>query len=213
MDGGGPGLRQGRRPQPRSAAELWGLREGLGLPIHVSVPGSCGKTKRRGLLVHRSSSLTSSAVALRNRIAVTTPARTLRDLRRTERPELVRRAERQASFRGLEIGNEGGQAEVRSELERRFLRLLSVNELPMPSVNSVVGPYTVDFVWPAQRLVVETDGWVAHRGRQAFEDDRERDLYLRSVGYEVLRLSWRQVVEEPDRVVALLLRFLRGAVS
>jgi very-short-patch-repair endonuclease len=48
----------------------------------------------------------------------------------------------------------------------------------MPEVNVPIGPYTVDFLWREWRLIVETDGWPAHRGRQAFEDDRVRDAYL-----------------------------------
>jgi len=52
--------------------------------------------------------------------------------------------------------------------------------------------------------VVETDGYRYHRGRQAFEHDRARDLELRALGYEVLRLSHRQVFDEPQSVAAVL---------
>ena len=66
----------------------------------------------------------------------------------------------------------------------------------------------VDFLWPERRLVVEIDGYRYHRGRAAFEDERARDLRLRALGYDVIRLSGRQVAEEPDEVVAVL----RGAL-
>jgi very-short-patch-repair endonuclease len=75
-------------------------------------------------------------------------------------------------------------------------------------VNKTIGRYEVDSFWPQRGLVVETDGWSAHRGRQAFEDDRARDAYLRAEGYEVLRFTWRQVTEEPASVVAVLRRCL-----
>jgi very-short-patch-repair endonuclease len=78
----------------------------------------------------------------------------------------------------------------------------------MPRVNVPIGPYTVDFLWPEYRLAVETDGWQAHRGRQAFEDDRERDAYLRLRGLEILRFTWRQVRDRPESVVAVLRRYL-----
>src|SRR3954452_22681895 len=52
----------------RSAAEHWKLLEPFTSPIHVTVRGDSGRSKRRGLLIHRASSLTSSAVALQNRI-------------------------------------------------------------------------------------------------------------------------------------------------
>ena len=74
----------------------------------------------------------------------------------------------------------------------------------MPEVNVPIGPYTADFLWRERSLIVETDGWQAHRGRQAFEEDRLRDAYLRRRGVHVLRFSDRQVGEQPETVVATL---------
>ncbi len=54
----------------------------------------------------------------------------------------------------------------------------------------------VDFLWRESQLIVETDGFKYHSGREAFEDDRDRDLRLKALGFEVVRLSYRQVVEE-----------------
>jgi very-short-patch-repair endonuclease len=63
---------------------------------------------------------------------------------------------------------------------------------------------TVDFCWVEAKLVVETDGFRYHSGRAAFEADRDRDLKLRALGYQVVRLSYRQVFEESARVAAVL---------
>jgi len=197
----------------RSAAEHWKLLEGFSSPIHVTVQAGGGRTKRKGLVIHRSSSLASSALTVRDRIAVTTPARTIADLRRATDPLVVRRAIRQANFKRLDIGNEGGHTGERSELERRFLRFCHRNGLPLPEVNVPIPPYTVDFLWRRASLVVETDGWQAHSGHQAFEDDRARDAFLRTLGYEVLRFTWRQLETDSVSVLALLRRYLRGAVS
>ncbi len=196
----------------RSAAEHWKLLEGWSSPIHVTVPGDGGRSQRKGLTTHRSSSLTSSTAALRDGIAVTDPARTIADLRRTESQGLVAKAIRQASFRRLDIGNEGGHICERSELERRFLRFCHRNGLALPEVNVPIAPYTVDFLWRRQSLAVETDGWEAHRGRQAFEDDRARDAFLRKLGYEVLRFTWRQLEQDSASVLALLRRYLHVGV-
>lgn len=76
-----------------------------------------------------------------------------------------------------------------------------------------IGHFTVDFVWIDRRVIVETDGYRYHRGKAAFEDDRARDLELRALGYEVVRLSYRQVTEEPERVAAVLRGALRGRAS
>ena len=76
--------------------------------------------------------------------------------------------------------------------------------LPSPEVNVPVGPYVVDFLWREARLIVETDGYRGHRGRATFEHDHRRQAHLTALGYEVLRFTWRQVVDEPDEVVAAL---------
>jgi very-short-patch-repair endonuclease len=143
-------------------------------------------------------------VTSRERIAVTTPARTIDDLRRTDRASEVRRAIRQASFIGLPIGDGPDRDLTRSELERRFLALCRRYHLPAPHVNARVGRWTVDFLWPEAMLAVETDGYAAHRGRQAFEDDRARDNDLGALGYEVLRFTSARVRDDAAAVAALV---------
>jgi very-short-patch-repair endonuclease len=133
---------------------------------------------------------------------VTKPAQTIVDLRGAVPPRELRRAIRQANVLGLPIGSEASRDRTRSDLEREFLRLCRKYGLPAPEVNVRIGPYLVDFFWRERRLVVETDGFRYHRGRQAFEDDRSRDLDLRSLGCDVLHFSYRQVSREPERVAA-----------
>jgi very-short-patch-repair endonuclease len=192
----------------RSAACLWDLLPVRGGPVDVIVRGGGGRSKRSGLRVHRSFTLVAGDVALRRGIPVTTPARTISDLRKATSegwPGTIpawelRKAIRQANVLGLPIGEEGGRDRTRSDLERRFLRLYRRHGLPPPEVNVRIGPYLVDFLWREPRLVVEADGYLYHRGRAAFQEDRHRDLELRRLGYDVLRLSERQLEEGPDRV-------------
>jgi very-short-patch-repair endonuclease len=101
----------------------------------------------------------------------------------------------------------------RSELERRFLKLVATGNLPMPTVNRHREKHRVDFHRPAFRLIFETDGRGAHDNPYAFEEDRRRDLDLQLADWHVIRLTWRQVAEEPDRVLALLRKRLRAARS
>ena len=101
--------------------------------------------------------------------------------------------------------------DVRSELERRFLALMRRSELAMPTTNLRVSGHEVDFCWPEQRLIVETDGRRTHGTPQAFERDRQRDLELARAGWQVLRISWRQVVKRPEQIVATLHRRLSVA--
>jgi very-short-patch-repair endonuclease len=52
--------------------------------------------------------------------------------------------------------------------------------------------------------VVEVDGFAYHAGRAAFERDRARDADLQAAGLRVMRVTWRQLVEEPEAVAARL---------
>lgn len=61
-----------------------------------------------------------------------------------------------------------------------------------------------DFVWRAQRLVLETDGRRFHGTTQAFEVDRRRDQRLSKAGWRVVRITWRQLRYRPGQVVDLL---------
>jgi very-short-patch-repair endonuclease len=115
---------------------------------------------------------------------------------------------RQAEVLELTLDSAVGD-QTRSELEHLFLRLCRRHRLPMPEVNVRVGGRIVDFLWRDRRLIVETDGYRYHRGRVAFEDDRARDLEQRALGFEVVRLSHRQVTDEPQRVAAVLRSALR----
>lgn len=94
---------------------------------------------------------------------------------------------------GLDIGEHSETDLTRSELERQFLILCRRHHLTTPEVNAGVGSYTVDFLWREKRLIVEMDGYRYHRGRHAFEADRARDMKLRLLGYEVLRVTYKQV--------------------
>jgi len=207
-----------------SAAVLWELLKPINGPVHVSVPTTSGRSRRRGIHLHRSPSLSTPAqpsssptylhqeggrgrqlTTYRHNIPVTTVPRTIEDLRATSLlpPRLVRRAIRQAELRGYRL--EGIESDrTRSDLESLFLALIqpSRDYIPPPEVNVKLGRWTVDFLWRQQMLVVETDYWTYHRGSVAFEDDHARELDLRAAGYAVRRFTDRQLENEPERVVA-----------
>ncbi len=188
----------------RSAAELWGLLPPRFGVVDASIPSRGGKRKRQGIRIHRPASLEPTEITKVRDIPVTSPARTLVDLRRAVSAGELRRAIRQADFLGLPTGPDIASDGTRSELERRFLWLCTRHHLPKPAVNIQIGAMAVDFCWVEARLIVETDGYRAHRGRQAFENDRARDLRLKRLGYEVVHLSYRQVFDEPEAVLAAL---------
>jgi very-short-patch-repair endonuclease len=206
----------------RSAASLWEMLSASEGQVDVIVAGYGGRVRRVGIRVHRSQTLTRRDVILRYGIPVTTPARTVADLGdatargsagAVSRGEL-RRAIRQANVIGLPLDREDAVDRTRSDLEADFLRICKRYRLPRPEVNVWIGAFLVDFLWRAERLVVETDGYLYHRGRAAFQDDRSRELELMRLGYHVLRLSEAQINGAPKDVANVLgeeLRKRRGS--
>jgi very-short-patch-repair endonuclease len=198
----------------RSAAQLWGLLAVTSQPVEVSIPGGGGRKRLPGVQRHRSRTLTDEAIVRHRGIPVTIPARTIADLQRVLPAKQLRAAVRQASVVGLDLPEEVEADFTRSELEHRFLRLCRRHRLPEPAINAPVGRFTVDFLWRNRRVIVETDGYRYHRGKQAFEDDRARDLELRTMGYEVVRISFRQLVDDPGAVgIALKILLARGGAA
>jgi len=211
-DGGAVLEHWGAAVSHRSALSLWGLLPDHQGPSEAIVGGYGGRARRVGIRVHRSLTLMSTDVTLHRGIPVTTPIRTIADLREaisTRRHGAIpsrelRRAIRQANVLGLPVDQRDAWVRTRSDLEADFLRLCRRRRLPPPEVNVRIGPYLVDFLWRRQRLVVETDSYRYHRGEMAFQDDHARDLELMRRGLDVLRLSELQLDEEPDKVLEAL---------
>ena len=213
-----------------SAAWLWGLLEMAYDLIDVTVGRS--SHKRPGVRVHRSRTLGPEDVRTHRGIPVTAPARTLLDLaevasarelerafaeaitqRLTTHAALAAAVENARGHRGagrlrdlLTRGEE--PALTRSEAEDRLLALVREAGLPSPAVNTRLGAHLVDFHWRDRNLVAEVDGYRFHSSRGAFERDRRRDADLNAAGFRVLRITWRQLAEEPMAVIARLAQAL-----
>ena len=61
-----------------------------------------------------------------------------------------------------------------------------------------IGEYYADIVCRSQMLVVEVDGW-SHDVRQGY--DAQRDEYMKSLGYRVLRFTNEDVMNNLEGVV------------
>jgi very-short-patch-repair endonuclease len=189
----------------RSAAAIWRMLPPGDGDVEITVPGRSGRKERDGLLLHRSPTLTAHLTTRRRGVPVTKPSRTLRDLRRAVPESVYRKAVRRAL--DLRLIRSAGIPEAdltRSELERLFLRLCRRYRLPQPEVNARVGRSEVDFFWRPQGLVVEVDGFRYHGNRASFEADRRRDAHLQSLGFRVLRFTYRQLTTEQSTVIAAL---------
>ena len=58
-----------------------------------------------------------------------------------------------------------------------------------------VGPYVADFYCPAAKLVIEVDGAI-HDGEATQAKDKARDAWLRSEGFEVIRITGGNVLKD-----------------
>jgi very-short-patch-repair endonuclease len=73
--------------------------------------------------------------------------------------------------------------------------------------HSLVPPIRVDLMWLDERCVVEIDG-PDHRGVLKYADDRRRDNGLVLDGFAVLRFTNDEIVDDPQRVLAVIERLL-----
>jgi len=215
----------------RSAGALWGIRPNAARRPDVSVPRSGGK--RPGLRVHRPRSLSPDEVTTRHRIPVTAPARTVLDLAgilpRHDLERLLDQVEIEEltdypALRAIAAAHPGhtgaarlratldqhaaGTALTKSDLERLFLKICRDHALPTPLVNQYVDQDEVDFLFPAQRLIVEADSWRYHRTRHRFERDRRRDAAHTLAGYRTLRFTDRDLERAPETVAQTVRRAL-----
>ncbi len=76
-----------------------------------------------------------------------------------------------------------------------------------PRVRTAVGSFRPDIAFEDVRLAIEIDGRAFH-GADRFEADRRRHNALVEAGWTVLQVTSRQLVDEPERVVALVRRTL-----
>jgi very-short-patch-repair endonuclease len=219
----------------RSAAALWGIRRPTGGAIDVSIrhrSRSSGRVRRHVV------ALPDDEVTVHEGIPVTTVPRTVLDLAAGSSIDEVEVAIRQVEFLRLYDrlslpdmlerypGRRGiarvraalariealPAGRVRSPLEAKFLPFLRRHRLPRPRLNDwvTVGErrYQVDCHWAGTGQIVELDSWQAHGTRTAYRDDRTRDRVLRVAGYEVTRITWAQIDDEPEEIAADLRRLL-----
>ncbi|MGZ4246637.1 MAG: DUF559 domain-containing protein [Solirubrobacteraceae bacterium] len=220
----------------RSAAAFWGLAEPDPELTDVTLPGRRCRAKA-GIRLHRVRQLHRLDVRAVERLLVTAPARTVLDFAATATPDELElavaagfrrrvltassleaalgRAPRRRGAAALRTFNAGqaGPAFTRSEAERRLLSLVRQAALPEPLVNARVCGFEVDFYWPASGLVVEVDGRTYHGDQKAFEQDRSRDQVLVAAGLRVIRVTWRQMSQNPLAVVARIAQAMTVAAA
>ena len=213
-----------------SAGHLWNLCGSYG---PVEVLRQSGGATHRGLRLHQTRRLQPYEVTLQKGIPVTSIERTLLDLaarmgaKRIERalvqadktgdlswPALARilrkRRGRKGAGRLKRIAAEVDPraVETRSVTEIDFLALWRETGLPLPAVNVLVEGHLVDFLWPQQKVIVETDSWGFHGDEPSFERDHQTDVDLVAAGYDVHRATYKMLERAPDLFLSNVRRAL-----
>ena len=210
----------------RSAAALWGIRPSAAARFDVTVPRTSGVRSTAAIVVHRSRRPTPTTH--HEGIPVTTPGQTLADLALALPRRQLEKAAEQAEALRLDItvpADHPGSTRLaeatahdlgtttRSSLEDAFLELCDAHGIPRPLVNTAVEGVEVDFCWPAERLIVETDGYEHHGTRAAFERDRAKDARLTARGWRVVRFTDAQVRGQPSSVAGVVVAARHAAAA
>jgi hypothetical protein len=195
-----------------TALRLHGMRPWKPSDIDVTAPNINGRVERTGVRLHRTRG-PLERTTVRN-IPVVTPTRALLDagLERHELYRAIENANRQwlpldlprlresPSRKEVFHVYDNVKGTTKSDTEAAFLFLCHDHGIALPRVNHRLNRCEADFHWPDSQLVVEVDGYLHHREKPQFEEDRRRGVRHRITGYEVIRVSADQVYDEPDQV-------------
>jgi very-short-patch-repair endonuclease len=207
-----------------AAAWWWGLRDQAPTRIEVAVGHGCHQRSRPdAVLVRRT--VPDREVTVRQGLRVTTLAAAVLDgaasLGGDEGARLMDRALQQGrvaldTLRHLQLrrsGRHGAPVTARllalaaggavSEAERlahTVLRMAAILgwvanlRIDIPGYGRAVA----DLAFPAQKVIVEIDGWAYHRDLRAFLIDGPRQAALAAQGWVVVRTHWYELTENPQ---------------
>lgn len=89
-----------------------------------------------------------------------------------------------------------------SEAERILVGLLRQARITGWRANRRVGRWEVDVLFADPKVAIEADGWAFHTDHEVFQRDRLKQNELALLGYQVLRFTWLDLTEYPERVIA-----------
>ena len=141
----------------------------------------------------RSHSLAYRAVQLR----VLTLAEMDRYLQRLAGPSGVLRLRESRAELGLGIRSEGERLRVKHLKSARLVGWVAGYRVIVWGRR-----YQVDVAFPELEIAVEVHWYAYHSSRKQFVQDNRRQNDLMTAGSLVLRFTWRDLTEQPDRIIA-----------
>lgn len=214
-----------------TSARLWELPAPDPGVIEVVVVGR-HRNSRPEIRVRSLSALAPGELRRREGLPLASPALTLLDLGGVIGEDALDRALNEARVRRLVTDDEltatlsahptrrGRRALARllaaeesafateSEAERRCLRLMIAHGLKPAETQARIAGHRVDFLYRAERLVVEVDGYRYHGTHRRFLQDRRRATELIAAGFQIFPLTWRDVTVDGDAAMERLRRAL-----
>jgi predicted transcriptional regulator of viral defense system len=218
----------------RTAAKLHGLLDYDGTKLDVTVPGRRGRRRGhivvhasttltpKDLTVVNNVPCTTVARTLLDLAEVVVRRRQERAFDQAEVEgvldmaaiwnQLERNSTRPAArmTKALLAEHYPGSTPTESQLEEAFLALCRRAGLPQPEVQQWINlpdggdPIRADFLWPKERVVVETDGEKYHKTAQRRRSDRRKDQRLTVYGFRPVRTDSRQVLRRPAELEGTL---------
>lgn len=211
----------------RSAGCLWRILPPSAEWVDVTCHRS--EVERRGIRGHRSP-LQDDEWLVTDGIPVTSPFRTIFDLAAVLKLRELERAWHEAEVQGLRDrvslpmllerypGRRGARnlrslleapepvGFTRNDFEEAFVALVDAYGLRRPRMNGTLAMrgrfFEVDALWEDERVAVELDSRTVHATDRNFESDKQRDRILLAEGWRTVRVTWRQLQDEPEEVAA-----------
>ena len=210
-------------------------------PDHVVLTQPAGsgrlRTERAGIVI-RLARLPPDQVTVVSGIPVTTVARTVVDLARccpfragvvvadsalysgkTTEAELAAVLAACARWPGIGLAREVvafGDGRSESAFESIARVAFRDGGLPQPDLQVTVGGEygpvgRADFLWRKYRTIAEADGALKYADPERARRQLRRDAELRAAGFEVVHISWRELMVAPGQVVASIRAAFRRA--
>lgn len=99
---------------------------------------------------------------------------------------------------------------TRSAAERLLARLMNAAGIKGWLADYPIAGYKADFAFTGPKVAIEVDGLAFHSDSDAFNRDRKKQNAIMLAGWKVLRFTWLDLTEYPERVIAEIRQALRA---
>ena len=204
-------------------------------PVQLTVVGAETARRRPGLEMHRAGRFWRNERRRRRALPVASPALALLDSvpllsqrrfenaldtaldrRITTRAALKQTAARHPNRAGVGLlwallDPNRPSSRTESPPHERLLAAILATDLPRPETEQWIGPYRVDLMWRAERVVLEVKGRRWHDTRERWEYDHIRENWIRSQRWRLIPVTATEADASTGRVLVWIATELGNA--